>query len=198
MRLLIVRHGATAWSVTGQHTGRTDLPLTDQGVIQAQLTRQAVLRLFGGELAAAPVYTSPLQRARRTAEIVMARSSDELTATDLLLECNYGDYEGLSPAQIQDLRPGWDIWRDGCPGGESVEEVGVRAESFLREVGQSDRLVVAVAHGHVIRVLGACAVGLTARQGQIFTLDTASISLIEDVRGKRVIKIWNLDPCLVQ
>jgi len=198
MKLLIIRHGATEWSVTGQHTGTTDIPLTEDGLNQAHLAREAALRLVGEELATALVYTSPLQRARRTADIVMARPSDEFTVTDLLLEYNYGDYEGLTPTQIRSLHPGWDIWRDGCPGGESTDGVGRRANAFLREVERNDRLVVAFAHGHIIRILGACAVGLTARHGQIFTLDTATLSMIEDVRSKRVVKVWNLDPRLIQ
>jgi len=198
VKLLIVRHGATEWSLTGQHTGKTDIPLTELGVKQAGLARRAAVRLVGDELETAAVFTSPLQRARKTAEAVMARPNSEFTVTENLLEYDYGQYEGLTPGQIRELRPGWDIWRDGCPGGESPEDVGARAHAFIKQVEQEDRLVVAFAHGHIIRILGACAVGLPAAQGQIFTLDTATLSVIEDVRGKRVIKTWNLDPRLVR
>lgn len=198
MKLLIVRHGATEWSVTGQHTGTTDIPLTELGLEQADLAQKAAAKVVGNALSTAIIYTSPLQRARVTAEIVTGRRSEDFIVTSNLVEYNYGDYEGLTPSQIRDLRPGWDIWRDGCPGGESTEDVGERALAFIKEAESHDRLVVAFAHGHIIRILGACAVGLAAAQGQIFTLDTATLSMIEDIRGKRVVKLWNLDPRFLQ
>ncbi len=198
MKLLLVRHGATEWSVTGQHTGSTDLPLTDLGLEQARLSKLAAERLVGDELGNAVAFTSPLHRARQTAGIVTERPDSDFTVTLNLLEYNYGEYEGLTPSEIRALRPGWDIWRDGCPGGDTTEEVGVRAHAFLQEAEKENgRLVLAFSHGHIIRIIAACAVGLNPSQGQIFTLNTASLSIIEDVRGKRVIKFWNIDPYLV-
>ena len=193
MKLLLVRHGATEWSATGQHTGSTDIPLTPIGVAQAGLAARAVEVVVGQELAAARVYSSPMSRALVTAHRVVGDDYPIVVTSDLL-EYNYGDYEGLTPAQIRGRRPGWDIWRDGCPGGEQPEEVGARADLFLDAIAANPGLTIAFAHGHIIRILAARALGLTATQGQIFTLDTATLSLIEDVRGKRVIKLWNLDP----
>jgi broad specificity phosphatase PhoE len=193
MKLLLVRHGATAWSATGQHTGSTDIPLTPLGIAQAGLAARAVEIVIGPELAAATVYSSPMSRALVTAYRVVGDEHPVVVTTDLL-EYNYGEYEGLTPTQIRDRRPGWDIWRDGCPGGEQPEDVGARADLFLDAIAANQGLTIAFAHGHIIRILAARALGLTASQGQIFTLDTATLSLIEDVRGKRVIKLWNLDP----
>jgi broad specificity phosphatase PhoE len=193
MKLLLVRHGATEWSATGQHTGSTDIPLTPLGVTQAGLAAHAVSVVVGVELETASVYSSPMSRALVTARRVVG-PEHPITVTTDLLEYNYGEYEGLTPAQIRDRRPGWDIWRDGCPGGEQPDEVGARADQFLDVIAANPGLTIAFAHGHIIRILAARALGLAAGQGQIFTLDTATLSLIEDVRGKRVIKLWNLDP----
>lgn len=193
MKLLLVRHGATEWSVTGQHTGLTDLPLTSLGHEQIACAARAVRKLHADELPDASLFSSPLQRARDTAAAISAGQLACVESDDLL-ECNYGDFEGLTPAQIQAIRPGWDIWRDGCPNGESMPEVGARVDAFLTRVETLDGLVIAVAHGHVLRVVAARAVGLDAQQAHVFTLDTATLSLVEDVRGKRVIRRWNLDP----
>jgi broad specificity phosphatase PhoE len=194
MKLLIVRHGATEWSVTGQHTGMTDIPLTDAGVGQAHVAARVVRNLVGDELDTATVYTSPLQRAQVTAEIVLGKDRDQFAVSDDLREYDYGDYEGLTPEQVRELQPGWDIWADGCPGGETTQQVGDRADSFLSSIADVDGLIVAFAHGHIIRIVAARAVGLEAVQGKIFTLGTAALSIIEDVRGKRVVKLWNLEP----
>lgn len=180
--------------MTGQHTGKSDIPLTPLGLDQAELAKIAALRVLGEELEAANVYSSPLSRALVTARCVVG--DREIEISDHLLEFNYGDYEGLTPSQVRDKRPGWDIWRDGCPNGETPELVGKRADSFLALLDQKS-VNVAFAHGHIIRILAARAVGLEARQGRIFTLDTATVSLIEDVRGIRVIKLWNLDPTIL-
>jgi len=197
MKLLLVRHGATEWSATGQHTGITDIPLTELGLRQAHQAGRGVARLAGDTLSVATIYTSPLQRAMLTAQIVTDRPREDFVITTDLLEYNYGDYEGLTPEEIRGLRPGWDIWRDGCPGGETTVEVGARAKAFLGTIEKHNELVVAFAHGHIIRILAACAVGLEPALGQIFTLNTATLSIIEDVRGKRVIKLWNFDPHLI-
>jgi broad specificity phosphatase PhoE len=193
MRLVLVRHGATDWSVTGQHTGVTDLPLTDLGLAQADSAAQAVRVIAGADLSSAVVYSSPMSRALVTAHRVVG-GSYRVNVTDDLREYDYGDYEGRTPSEIRERRPGWDIWTDGCPGGEQPEDVGERADHFLAMVAAVPTLCIAFAHGHIIRIIAARAVGLPANRGQIFTLDTATVSLIADVRGKRVIKLWNLDP----
>ncbi|GGB29188.1 phosphoglycerate mutase [Flexivirga endophytica] len=195
MKLLLVRHGETGWSVTGQHTGLTDIPLTPNGLEQATSAGNAARVVLGDEFALASAFSSPLSRARVTAESVMG-ADRPIGLCDELLELDYGEYEGLTPSEIRARRAGWDIWADGCPGGETVEAVGDRVDRFLAMI-EDVPTVIAFAHGHVIRILAARAVGLPARCGQIFTLDTATVSLIADVRGKRVVKMWNVDPMLV-
>ena len=195
MQLLLVRHGETAWSVTGQHTGLTDIPLTANGYEQAAGAANAARLLLGDEFARASVFSSPLSRARITGESVVGPGR-RIQVCEELLELDYGEYEGLTPAEIRHERPGWDIWTDGCPGGETVEAVGDRVDRFLQKIEDAPTNI-AFAHGHVIRILAARAVGLPARSGQAFTLDTATVSLIADVRGKRVIKMWNVDPRLL-
>ena len=196
MKLLLLRHGATEWSVTGQHTGRTDIPLTEQGREQAQRARAAVKTLAGEDWDRLRVFSSPLERAAETARIVFGDAREILIA-DELMEFDYGVHEGLTPTQIQDAVPGWQLWRDGCDGGETPADVGRRVGSFLASIEEEQAPVVAVAHGHLLRVLAARAIGLAAEQGGVFTLDTATVSLVEDVRGLRVIRLWNLDPALL-
>lgn len=189
MHLILVRHGETAWSRTGQHTGTTDLDLLHEGRAQAKAIGPLIRRALGGENPQA-VYTSPLKRAVETARL--AELGLPAVRCDLLRECVYGAYEGLSPAQVRDRRPGWDFWRDGCEDGEDARSVGARADRFLQEYAEDVEPVVAFSHGHMIRILAAKALGLAAEQGQLFTLSTASVSAIKDVRGKRVIMLWNL------
>jgi probable phosphoglycerate mutase len=190
MRLILVRHAATDWSVIGRHTGRSNIPLSFAGREQTQ----TMLGLFKFLIADAPetvrVISSPLERAMETAMIVVDGQYDIATSPDLL-EMNYGDYEGLTPAEIRGKNPNWDIWSDGCPGGESIDDVGRRADNFLASVNDDDTTVV-FAHGHIVRVLAARAINLPAHSGQIFTLDAGAFSVIGDVRGKRVVMYWNL------
>jgi broad specificity phosphatase PhoE len=195
MKLILVRHGATEWSVSGQHTGRTNIELTEQGRTQAHRAAKAVRKVMGSDFATAPVFSSPLARAKETAQIIFG--SGRVRFDNNLMEFDYGDYEGLTSTEIRLSNPTWEIWNDGCPNGETCDAVGMRADSFLQSIERSDATVVAVAHGHLIRILAARAIGLPGAQGQIFTLDTATISIIEDVRGKRAIKMWNLDPVLL-
>lgn len=192
MKLLLIRHGATAWSVSGQHTGRTDLPLTELGQQQVTAAAAAVARLYGEELPGAHLFSSPMLRARATAGAV----APGLTATirEELHEVDYGDYEGLTRAQIQERRPGWSLWQDGCPGGETLAQVSSRVDAFLASVESLDGLVIAVAHGHLLRILAARAIGLPATDGRRLTIDTASLSLIQDDRGTRALRHWNLTP----
>jgi broad specificity phosphatase PhoE len=184
--IYLARHGETAWSLTGQHTGLTDLPLTERGERNA---RRLGKRLTG--LVFAKVFTSPLQRAVRTCELAGFGAVAEVDPN--LVEWNYGEYEGLRTAQIQAKRPGWKIFRDGCPGGESPEQVGKRADlvvNRLRE-GEGDGLIFS--SGHFLRVLAARWLGLEPAVGQYFMLKTASLSALgyENDPSRPVIEFWD-------
>jgi broad specificity phosphatase PhoE len=190
MELIIVRHGETDWTLSGQYTGVTDLPLTPNGRRQADGLPRLAARILDGQNPV--VYSSPRRRAIDTAQL--AFPDRRVTPEPLLVEYDYGDYEGLTTEQITKQQPGWDIWRDGCPNGESTDEVGARADTFLRRaIGVSTNpTVVVVTHGHFSRVLAAVSLGLAARRGQLFASDTASISVIGDHHGKRCIQLWNM------
>jgi broad specificity phosphatase PhoE len=194
MKLVLIRHGATAWSISGQHTGRTDLALLPEGIEQANQAVGNVRAVLGAEWETAKVISSPLQRAHTTAGIIFG--ADRVSTDENLLEMHYGDYEGLTSPEIRVNRPDWDLWRDGNPNGETTEQVGVRCDAFLAAhvpsvVGTPSTLVV-VAHAHLLRILTARALGLQAAQGRLFTLHTAATSVIEDVRGNRCVSLWNL------
>jgi probable phosphoglycerate mutase len=191
--MFLIRHGATQWSASGQHTSTTDIALTSEGHAQLGPLSTALRDALAEQFATAVVFSSPLSRALTTAQIVLGEDR-EVRVDANLIEFNYGDYEGLTSEEIREWRPEWDIWRDGCPNGESTDDVGRRADTFLAGLGDDPELLVVFSHSHFIRILAARAIGLDARQGQIFTLDTATVSLVADVRGKRVIKIWNVDP----
>jgi probable phosphoglycerate mutase len=186
----LFRHGETEWSKTGQHTGRTDIPLTDAG-------RERALAL-GRHLAGkrfALVLSSPLVRARDTCEL--AGYGDHATLTDALLEWDYGDYEGRRTADIQKERPGWLLWKDGVPGGETAEQVGARAHKVIERAIAADGDLALFAHGHVLRVLGACWLELAPVDGQMFALGTAATCVLGYEHDYRVIQVWNRDSYLV-
>ena len=196
MKIVLIRHGATKWSVSARHTGVTDLPLTTDGEKQAEIASLGLSRLLQEDPSEIRIFSSPLIRSLTTARIVCG-SEATIVEDARLAEFNYGDFEGLTPTEIRDLHPGWDIWRHGCPNGETARDVGDRVDSFLFSLRSGGATNLVFSHGHLIRILAARAVGLSAECGEIFTLDTATISQIEDVRGKRVIKTWNLDPNLI-
>jgi probable phosphoglycerate mutase len=180
----VVRHGETAWSLSGQHTGVTDIPLTENG--------RAVARRLQPILAKssfALVLTSPLSRARQTCEL--AGFGDRAVVERDLVEWNYGEYEGLTPKQIHARRPGWMIFRDGCPGGETPEEVGARADRVIARVRATRGDVALFAHGHVFRILVARWIGLPATSGQHFLLDTATLNILGHYRDIPAVKVWN-------
>ena len=182
--LLLVRHGQTEWSRTHKHTGRTDVPLTAYGERQAASLGPL---LKARDLAA--VWTSPLVRARHTAELAgMTPYVD-----DDLIEWDNGDYEGRSTAEIREQRAGWWIWTDGAPGGEDWEQVGARCARTLERVSPDlERGDVALfGHGHSLRALAAVWVGLPAYQGGMFTQDEASLSVLGFYRGHQVVQTWN-------
>ena len=184
MELILVRHGETEWSRSGQHTGRTDLPLTDEGRAEGAASRPIVEQLLNGRKPR--IFTSPRARAVATAELILPGL--DKTVAPQIAEFDYGEYEGLTTAEIRSRQPDWDIWRDGCPDGETTDAVGARADDFLAGV---DGLVVAFSHGHMLRILAARFLGLPAAQGRIFTLDTAAVSVLKIVRGAPVVALWN-------
>jgi probable phosphoglycerate mutase len=181
----LIRHGETAWSLSGAHTGRTDLPLTETGCQNAL----AVGRFLHGR-SFALVLTSPLTRARETCRL--AGYGDVAQADENLCEWNYGDYEGRITADIQKERPGWWLWRDGVPHGETVEQVGARADAVLARIAPVDGEVALFAHGHILRILTACWLGLQPDCGRLFALGTGSVSILGYERETRVISQWNL------
>jgi probable phosphoglycerate mutase len=187
--IVLLRHGQTEWSANGRHTSYTDLDLTAAGEQQA---REAGQRLAGRSFAA--VITSPRKRALRTAELAGIAVTE---TTEDLAEWNYGDYEGVTTAQIRQARPGWSLWTDGCPGGESPEQVGARLDRVLaRAKTFLDRGDVAfVGHGHALRVAGARWAGLSPKDGGLLKLDTATLSVLGyEHEVDQVIDTWNA-PC---
>jgi broad specificity phosphatase PhoE len=184
LTLYLVRHGATEWTRSGQHTSITDLPLLPEGEEQGRL---AARLLDGIDFVA--VYSSDRRRCIQTAEVFGFQSP---VVTPLLREFDYGEYEGLTTAEIQRTRPGWEIFRDGCPGGETPEQVYVRAGAFLRLLDGLQGKVLAFSHGHFSRVLAAAWTGLTIELGTHLSLDTASICSLHDGDRGRLIERWNL------
>jgi probable phosphoglycerate mutase len=182
----LARHGETAWSLTGQHTGLTDLPLTEHGERNAGHLGE---RLRG--LKFSKVFTSPLQRAARTCELAGFKAAAEIDKD--LVEWNYGAYEGRRTIEIRAGRPGWQLFRDGCPGGESPEQVGARADRVISRVRAIAGDVLIFSSGHFLRVLTARWLGLESAAGRFFALDTASLSELgyEHSLSAPVIRLWN-------
>ena len=182
----LVRHGETAWSVTGQHTGRTDLPLTSQGEAQA---RRLHVRLSGRRFE--HVLCSPLQRAARTCELAGFGSVASLDPE--LVEWDYGNYEGWTRAQIQRERPGWDLFRDGCPSGESVRQITERVDRVLSRARALEGTVLIFSSGHVLRVLAARWLEAAPELGRGLQLDPASVCVLgyDHEGADRVIRLWN-------
>jgi broad specificity phosphatase PhoE len=185
--LLLARHGETEWSANGRHTSRTDLPLTDDG---RRLARGLAPRLADRRFAL--VLTSPLRRAVETCEL--AGLGEQAQVRDDLREWDYGDYEGATTAEIHRSRPGWSLWRDGCPNGETPAEVGARAEHLLAEVRAADGDVVVFGHGHMLRVLAARWLGLAPAEGALFALATGTLSTLGYEHETAVILSWSERP----
>ena len=183
--IYLARHGETAWSVTGQHTGLTDLPLTERGERNALRLGQ---RLAGSVFA--KVLTSPLQRAFRTCERAGFGAVAEVDPD--LVEWNYGDYEGLRTAEIHTVRPGWQLFRDGCPNGESPQDVGARADRVVSRVRAFKADVLIFSSGHFLRVFAARWLGLEPFAGKFFMLDTASLSALSNEHdlSSPAIRFW--------
>jgi probable phosphoglycerate mutase len=185
--LWLIRHGETEWSLSGAHTGRTDIPLTDAGRANAA----AIGRYLAGRQFAL-VLASPLQRALDTCRL---SGYDSHAAIDPnLREWDYGDYEGLTTPEIKAANPNWSLWDDGAPNGESPAQVGARAESVIERALAADGDIALFAHGHILRVLAACWLGLPPAGGRLFALGTGSLSTLGRERETRVISRWNLSP----
>ncbi len=182
--LLLVRHGETEWSASGRHTSRTDLPLTDNGRrLAALLAPRLGDRRFG------LVLTSPLRRAVETCQL--AGLGEEAEVRDELREWDYGDYEGITTAEIQRRRPGWSLWRDGCPNGEVAADVGARADRLIAEARAAHADAIAFGHGHMLRVLAARWLGLAPEDGRLFALATGTLSRLGYERDTAVILSWD-------
>ena len=184
MNVFPIRHCETEWSLGGQHTGTTDIPLTDKGRPLAERMRPALARE-----AFALVLCSPMQRSRETC--ALTGLGDKAVIDADLAEWNYGQYEGLTPKQIQERRPGWLIFRDGCPGGESPEQVGVRVDRVIERARAAQGDVALFAHGHVLRVLAARWIGQPAGSGQHFLLDTGTLCILGYYHDIPAVKVWN-------
>jgi broad specificity phosphatase PhoE len=182
--IVLVRHGETEWSRAGKHTGRTDVPLTDQGRQDAEMVGLALC-----DRRLALVLTSPLARAAETCRLAglggVAEERDEL------MEWDYGEYEGRTTAEIRRERPGWTLWRDGVPEGETAEQVGARVDRVLDEFRAATGDVAVFGHGHLLRVLAARWLGLDPRDGRLLALDPATISVLGYERETPVIRLWN-------
>jgi probable phosphoglycerate mutase len=183
-RAILIRHGETEWSISGQHTGSTDIPLTENG--------RALARRLSPLLSRATfslVLTSPLGRARETCALAGLAGTAEVDSD--LTEWDYGEYEALTPTQIHAKAPGWMIFRDGCPGGESPSQVGARVDRIIARIRAVEGDVALFAHGHVFRVFAARWLGLPAEAGSHFLLDTATVSVLSHYRGIPAIRRWN-------
>jgi len=183
-RLFVIRHGATEWSRSGQHTGHTDIPLLPDGEAQARAT---------GELLAdhefALVLTSPLQRARRTCELVGLADQSEIEPN--LIEWDYGDYEGITSAQIHESVPGWTVWTGAVPGGETIDQVAARADAVIERALTADGDTIVFAHGHILRLLTARWCELDPAEGRRFVLDPATLCVLGWEHESRAILQWN-------
>jgi len=188
-RIYLARHGQTEWTISGQHTGHTDIPLTQLGERNAVLLGE---RLKG--LTFAAVYTSPLQRASRTCELAGFASVAQKDPD--LMEWNYGDYEGRTTADIQKERPGWNIFRDGCPGGETIDEVAARALRVVARLKATNTgNILLLSHGHFLRFIATSWLGLPAMDARFFLLRPTSLSILgyEHDLNEPIMRLWNDD-----
>jgi len=181
----LIRHGETEWSLSGAHTSRTDIPLTPTGRERAA----AIGRYLAGKQFAL-VLTSPMLRARDTCRL--AGFGDVAQIEPNLCEWDYGDYEGLTTRQIQAERPGWSLWEDGTPNGESVDHAAARTQAVIARALEAPGDVALFAHGHILRILAGGWLGLPANSGRLFALSTAALSTLGYEREARVISRWNL------
>jgi len=190
LRLYFMRHGETAWSISGQHSGRADIPLTKNGEQEARQLGDRI-RIFSFD----HVLTSPLQRARRTCELAELSRDAKVDAD--LIEWDNGDYESRTHAEIVAMRPNWNIFRDGCPHGEMPEQISARADRLIQRLIKLDGNVALFSHSHFGRVLAARWIGLSLEYAQHLLLNTASLSILcyeHDRADQRAIQLWNSAP----
>jgi probable phosphoglycerate mutase len=183
-QVYLIRHGETEWSLSGQHTGITDIPLTENGRRVAKVLAPALAKE-----SFALVLTSPLERARKTCELAGLGERAEIERD--LMEWNYGEYEGITTKQIHAKAPGWVLFRDGCPSGETPDQVGARADRLIARVRAVEGDVALFAHGHIFRVFAARWLGLPVAAGSHFLLDTATLNILSYYRGIPAVKCWN-------
>jgi probable phosphoglycerate mutase len=190
LQLFLIRHGETEWSLSGQHTGSSEIPLTAHGEDEAR-----ALAPYFGKIAFTRVLTSPRQRARRTCELAGLGAAAEVEPN--LAEWGYGEYEGLTPAEIDERQPGWVVFRDGCPGGETPQQVSDRADRLLQSLRTLKGNVALFTHGHIGRALAVRWIGLPIATGPLFGLSTASIGILgydPAHPAEPVIALWNEVP----
>jgi broad specificity phosphatase PhoE len=185
LEIYLARHGETEWSKSGRHTGNTDLPLTADGEAKAAALRPRLASIHFDA-----VFSSPMQRARRTAELA-GFSSPEIT--DLLREVDYGEYEGLTSKQIHESNPSWEVYSDGSLGGETPVQIYARAQQFIAQAGKSGGRVIAFAHGHILRAVGAAWIRAELSVATGLMLDVATVCVLRD-DGHRLINLWNSQP----
>ena len=185
-KIYLVRHGETEWSVSGKHTGTKDIPLTERGKQNATELRGRL-----AEVQPLQVLCSPLERARQTCEL--AGFGARMVLDPDLVEWGYGDYEGLTTPEIQKARPGWSLFRDSCPGGETLEDVGRRADRIIARVRSLEGDTILFGHGHAHRILAARWLALPPRSGALFRLGPASVSVLsyEHTVDEPAISLWN-------
>lgn len=182
--IYLVRHGATEWAKNGRHTGRSDIPLTEDGREQAE----QFIPVFQ-EVEFAQVWTSPLQRAMETAKL--AGLGERAEILEDLHEWDYGDYEGITTVEIQKTVPDWNVFTHGCPNGEKVEDVAVRARHVIERCQEVEGNVALFSHGHFLRVLGCCWAEIEPVYGRHLLLGTSTLSILATDRGTPVIRTWN-------
>jgi probable phosphoglycerate mutase len=181
--LYLIRHGQTEWSLSGKHTGRTDIPLTDTGRTEAKRLNEPL-----SQLNFSMVLCSPRSRARETAKL--AGFGSGVAVCDELAELDYGDYEGLTTQEIRAKVPDWTVWTHPCPQGESLEQAAKRCRKVI-DLASSSEQVLIFAHGHILRILTTCWLLLPASEGKHFILDTSTISVLSHERETPAIKVWN-------
>ena len=183
-KVYVIRHGETEWSINGKHTGVTDIPLTENGRNQVKCLQP----VLANEVFAL-VLTSPLHRARETCKL--SGLGDKAEVEPNLMEWNYGEYEGVTSKEIHKTVPGWLVFNDGAPGGETPEQIGARADRVIQRVRAVQGNVALFAHGHIFRVLVARWLDLPATAGRNFLLDTGTLNILSYYRGYPAVKIWN-------
>jgi probable phosphoglycerate mutase len=191
MRILLLRHAATAWTATGQHTGRTDIPLTPAGEVEARATAPLFAQMLGTEPLVA-IYSSPRKRVLRTVELVVGPTPG-LVTDEALGEVDYGDFEGLTPAQIQERAPGWWLWTDGCPGGETLDAIRERVDGFIARLraARHEGTVCVASHGHLSRAFCARLLGMPLGAAGAFGISTCAIADFGEKDGRVLLSAWN-------